>query len=82
MLKALIKLTESPRGQQAFKAEPGELVLPVRAAPDEPAETKEESTAPDNMEVKKDDPDALRKRVTEKELHKSVILDGIDGALK
>ena len=83
MLQAIIKLTESPRGQQAFKAQPGELVLPHRAAAeDESAKTVEEETTPDNLEVKKDDPNMLRKRVTEKELRKSVTNDGIDGAVQ
>ena len=77
MLKALIKLTESPQGQQASKAEPGPLVMPSRAAQETAPVVEAES---DSMQTKKDDPDALRKRVTEKELRKSVVAEpGMDG---
>ena len=76
MLKTLIKLTESPQGQQSFKAEPGPLVLPGRAA-EEVAPVVEAEV--DSMDLKKDDSDALRKRVTDKELRKSASEGGIDG---
>lgn len=69
MLKALIKLTESPQGQQAFKAEPGPLMLPSKVTLDTAPVVE---AGPDNMDTRKDDPDALRKRVTENELRKSV----------
>ena len=76
MLKALMKLTESPQGQQAFKAKPGPLILPTKAT-EETAEVVEVEA--DNMDVKKDDPNALRKRVTEKELRENVGEEGMDG---
>ena len=76
MLKTLIKLSESPQGQQAWKADPGPLVLPSKAA--EEVVPSEEVEA-DNIQTRKDDPNALRKRVTEKELRKSVQEEGIEG---
>ena len=76
MLKTLIKLTESPQGQQAFKAEPGPLILPGKAT-EESAPFVDDG--PRSIDVKKDDSDALRKRVTEKELKKSVSEGGMDG---
>ena len=62
-------MTETPMGQQVLNAKTGPLVLPAKAA-DETKDIIE--TDPDSMEKKKDDPNALRKRVTENELRKTV----------
>jgi hypothetical protein len=74
MLKALVKLTESPRGQQAFLANPGPLVAPTQdhdqqsSGSTNTVGTVEEEIQPDSLQTRKDEPDALRKRVVEKEM--------------
>ena len=76
MLKTLIKLTESAQGEQAFKREAGPLMVPGKAAEERASIV---DSGPDGMGVKRDDSDALRKRVTEKELKKSMSEGSMDG---
>jgi predicted phosphoribosyltransferase len=78
MLKALVKLTESTRGQKAFRADPSTVPDRKIGAPEDPAVAAAMSSGTDTvMETKPSAGDDLRKNVVRTEMDKQAKSDGL-----